>query len=369
MRVFTRCCLASLIAFSLTACSLPRGAALVQEVVREQKSEEPSFQVVEVTRADLPHLAQWPRTGDHIAYSWPSGTKGSNSNTIRAGDTIDLIIWDSDTNSLLTGGGSKSTEMRGLTVSPSGTIFVPYLEEVVVSGLNSSDARRHIQERLTQISASAQVQLILRAGQQNSVDIVTGVPTPGTYPLVSKNVSILSLLSLAGGIDKSLPNPIVRLIRADKTYNIRAERLFSEQSLNIVMRGGDKVIIRADDRYFTALGATGTEKIVNFDNETITAMEALSMLGGLSDSRANLKAVLVLREYPASQTGPGPATPVLPYVVFAFDLTNADGLFAARSFDIQPGDTVLATESAVNAARALFGLIGSAFGLANSLNN
>ena len=58
MRIFTRCCLVGFFAFSLTACSLPRGAALVQEVVREQKAAEPSFEVVEVTRAD---------GADHIA--------------------------------------------------------------------------------------------------------------------------------------------------------------------------------------------------------------------------------------------------------------------------------------------------------------
>ena len=38
----------------VVACSLPRGAALVQEVVRETRSQDPSFQVVPVTRAALP---------------------------------------------------------------------------------------------------------------------------------------------------------------------------------------------------------------------------------------------------------------------------------------------------------------------------
>ena len=369
MRLFIRCCLAAILALSLAACSLPRGAALMQEVVHEKKTDTPSFQVVEVTRAQLPNLVQWPGTSKSTHYHWPTKTRGPNSNTINAGDIVDLIIWDNNENSLLAGPGQKSTEMRGLTVSPSGAIFVPYLDEVVVSGMTPNDARRNIQTLLTEISPSAQVQLMLTAGTQNSVDLVTGVPSPGTYPLPNRNYSILSLISQGGGIDSSLRNPLVRLIRGSKMYNIRADKLFTEQSHNIVMHGGDKVMVREDDRYFTALGATGTEEIVYFDKENITAIEALSMLGGLSDSRANLKAVLVLREYSAKQTSTSPATPDLPYVVFTFDLRNADGLFAARNFQIQPGDTILATESAVNAVRALFGLIGSAFGLATSVSD
>ncbi|WP_438990809.1 polysaccharide biosynthesis/export family protein [Lentibacter sp.] len=366
MRVFMRFYFVLFLSLSLTACSLPRGAALMQEVVRETKADSPSFQVIEVTRTELATVAQWPRAAKQTKTYWPKASKGPNSSTIRAGDTVDLIIWDSNDNSLITSPGQKSTEMRGLTVSPSGAIFVPYLDDVVISGMTANDARRNIQTRLTDISPSAQVQLMLRQGLQNSVDLVSGVTSPGTYPLPSRNYNILSLLSQGGGIDKTLRNPQVRLVRGSKTYSIRAEALLSDHARNITLQGGDTVIVREDDRYFTALGATGSERIVYFDKEEITAMEALSMLGGLSDGRANLKAVLVLREYSTKQVGTGRNSPDLPYVVFAFDLTNADGLFAARNFDIEPDDTVLATESAVNAARALFGLIGSAFGLANA---
>ncbi len=363
MRYFTRLFLAiSLIL--LAACTMPRGAAIVSEIVKEKESDTPTIQVVEVTRDRLPSLAKWPTTGWHGHYHWLKASRGPASNVIRSGDTVDLIIWDSDENSLLTSAGQKSTEMRGLNVSSSGTIFVPYLEDVVVRGQTPNDARRNIQNRLAQISPSAQVQLLLTAGQQNSVDLVTGVPKPGSYPLPSRNTSILSLISLGGGIDTKLRNPLVRLIRGSKTYGIRADDLFANQSKNVILRGNDKVMVLEDERYFTALGATGNEEIVHFDKEHITTIEALSMLGGLNDSTANLKGVLILREFPAKAVGMGDLNPNMQQVVFVFDLTNADGLFAARSFEVQPNDTVLATESAVNGVRKVLSLIGSAFGLA-----
>ncbi|WP_354667629.1 polysaccharide biosynthesis/export family protein [Lentibacter algarum] len=368
MNKLTSLLLAALLVM-LSACTTPRGAAIVSEVVREKKSDSPTFQVVEVNRERLPSLAKWPANGWHGHYHWLKASRGSSSNVIRSGDTVDLIIWDSEENSLLTGAGQKSTEMRGLNVSSSGTIFVPYLDEVLVRGQTPNDARRSIQSKLTQISPSAQVQLMFTPGLQNSVDLVTGVGSPGSYPLPNRNFTILSLISLGGGIDLGLRNPLVRLIRGSKTYEIRAEELFETQSKNVTLRGGDKVLVREDDRYFTALGATGTEEIVYFDKEHITTIEALSMLGGLNDNAANLKGVLVLREYPAKNVGVGLETPDLQQVVFVFDLTNADGLFAARSFEVQPNDTVLATESVVSGARKILSLIGTSFGVVNAATN
>ncbi|MFN7052846.1 MAG: polysaccharide export protein, partial [Gemmobacter sp.] len=105
-------------------------------------------------------------------------------------------------------------------------------------------------------------------------------------------------------------NPLVRLIRDDKTYEVSAQRLLADASLNTTLRGRDKILVEEDRRYFTAMGATGAEKIVSFDKESITALEAVSMSGGLSETRANPKGVLILREYAASHlrsdgSGPG----------------------------------------------------------------
>ncbi|WP_338050496.1 hypothetical protein [Roseovarius dicentrarchi] len=95
----------------------------------------------------------------------------------------------------------------------------------------------------------------------------------------------------------------------------------------------------------------------------------MSIIGGLSESRANPKGVLVLRDYSVSALRPDGTGPSKPQVVFAFDITSADGLFAARKFQIQPEDTVMATESAVASVRTVLGLVGSVFGVANTVQN
>lgn len=365
---------AVIVALALTAaltsaCTMPRGAALTSEILKEQDAPDPGFAVVPVTRANVQALRQWPATGWAGHYHWIGPNRGPESALIRTGDKINLVIWDNQENSLLTPAQQKSVNMSGLTVSNTGTIFVPYLDEVNVRGKTPAQARQLIQDALEPIVPQAQVQLALDAGQKNSVDLVSGVQTPGTYPLPDRNYTILSLIAQGGGINKDMRNPIVRLQRAGGSYQIRAGDLFEDPRKNIPLRGDDKVIVEEDDRYFTALGATGSEELVYFDKETVTALESLSMIGGLSDYRANLKGVLVLREYQAKDVRYNGTGPSSDQMVFTFDLTSADGLFAARKFQIQPQDTVIATESPLSATRTIFSLIGSAFGLASTVNN
>jgi polysaccharide export outer membrane protein len=353
----------------LAGCSLPRGAAMSSEILKEQDKANPQFQVVHVSTRNVVGLQHWPATGWQGGYQWLSGGRGAQSQLIQAGDKISLAIWDSQENSLLTSGAAKRADLAQLVVSSGGTIFIPYLGEIAVRNMTPEAARSKIQEQLEVVVPSAQVQLTLEPGQQNSVHLVSGVAKPGTYPLPDRNYSLLSLLAQGGGIQPSLRNPVVRLIRSGKTYEIRADRLMAEAGLDLVLRGNDKVLIEPDRRFFTALGATGREELLYFDRDKISAMEALSMIGGLSDARANVKSVLVLREYPTEALRHDARGPEMSQVIFAFDLSSADGLFAARKFPINPQDTVFATESSVTVARTILGLIGSVVGVSNAVGN
>lgn len=365
LKICLAVCLSMLL---LAGCTIPRGAALSTEILKEQNKAEPSFQVVSVTRANVSALAKWPATGWSGNYSWINNQRGPESPLIRTGDELELVIWDSQENSLLIGSQAKQTALPKTVVSPSGTVFIPYLGEISVRNLTPLDAREKIQKAMEPIVPSAQVQLTVVPGRQNSVDLVSGVPSPGTYPLPNRNYTLLSLLAQGGGIQTSLRNPVVRLVRAGRSYEIRADRLMSEPQLNTTLRGDDKVMVEEDNRFFTALGATGREELVYFDRDNITAIEALSLIGGLSDSRANLKSVLVLRDYPAQTLRYDGTGPSQKQVVFAFDLTTADGLFAARKFRINPQDTVLGTETLLTSARTVLGLIGSVVGVSNAVS-
>lgn len=349
--------------------SLPRGAALQKEVTRGAGAQDATFQVVKVSNDNIEAIKGWPVTGWSGAFRWIKTSRGPQSQTLRIGDKVDLTIWDNQQNSLLTQNGSNMTTLTALVVSPNGSIFVPYIGDVVVNGLTPDGARKRIQRELTPIAPDAQVQLTATPGVGNSVSVLGGVGAPGSYPLPDRNTKILTMLATAGGIKDSMRNPVVTLARAGQNYSIPAKDLYNSPNKNTRLYSGDQIIIQNDERAFTSLGASGSESLIHFPKEYVTAMEAMSLMGGINDTRANPKGILILREYPADAVVPaGRNGPEKQQVIFSLNLTTADGLFAARNFLIHPNDTVLATESPVVALQTIFGLFGSLVGATAQAN-
>lgn len=354
---------------SLGACALPRGAALQSEIVKSSEAEEANFAVYAVTKDALPQIGKWPATGGVSQFSWVSKQRGPIGRVILAGDLIQLSVWDSDDNSLLTSPGAKVAALSEVRVATNGTIFVPYAGAVRISGMTDQNARETIQSAIEAVSPSAQVQLVSQVGQRHSVSLVSGVNKPGSIPLVERDMTLLAAISQGGGVSASFKNPQVRLLRGNTTYATPLERLFKNPSLDTTLRSGDKVIVAETEKYFLAQGAAGSEDLITFPKEHVSALDAVSLMGGLSDTRANPQGVLVLREYgPKAVRSDGNKGPSQQRVVFTMDLTSADGLFSAGKFSIMPKDVVYATESPVNNARTILGLLGSTLGIARVLN-
>lgn len=361
------------IAVLVTVCTLlsacfPRGAALQQEILEGAEDPSADFAVYQVTRDFLPILGEWPLAGERDL-RWIAASQGSRAQRIAPGDLVTITIWDSNENSLLTTAEQRNVQMADMRVAPNGTIFVPYVGDARVAGMSPQSARESLQERLSEIVPSGQVQLALSEGRGNSVDLVGGVAAPGPYPLPDNSFTVLGLISAGGGVLNSLENPQIRLIRGGNIYGTSINRLYGEPQLDTLLRGGDRVIVEEDDRYFLSLGAAGRQDRHRFPQDVVTALDALAIIGGIEGSRADPQGVLVLREYPYSAIASGVRGPRETRVVFTLDLTTSDGLFSARNFRIAPGDLILATESPVSDARTIFGLIGSAFGVANQANS
>ncbi|WP_254693179.1 polysaccharide biosynthesis/export family protein [Sulfitobacter sp. SK011] len=288
---------------------------------------------------------------------------------IRPGDSLDLLVWDSGENSLLTGAEQRVATLPSIRVSESGSIFVPYVGKVKVSGRTPDSARALIQRQVEAIVPSAQVQLAMAEGRANSIDLVGGVNNPGNIVMPDQNFSVLSAISAGGGVSSTLENPQVKLVRGQKIYATSVDRLYDNPSLDTRLRGGDKVIVEGDRRYFLSLGAAGREAQFSFNRDDVSALDALAIIGGVNDSRADPQGILILREYSSTALSDGIRGPEKTRVVFTLDLTTSDGLFSAGNFHLLSGDLVLATESPITNTRTILGLVGSAFGLISVGNN
>lgn len=364
MSIITRILSALLCVGALASCELPRGAALRSEVLQARDARETEFAVYPVTRALLPAIAQWPVVNE-AQLGWITSSRGSSGQVIRSGDLVTITIWDNDINSLLVPAEGRNTTLTEMRVSPDGSIFLPYVGEVSIGGTSPQAARSRLQSALEMVATSAQVQLTLVEGRGNAVDLVGGVRQPGSFPMPDNDYTVLSLIAAGGGVDPALANPQIRLQRGGSIYGTSVKRLYSEPNLDTLLRNGDQVIVEEDDRYFLSVGAAGEEALHPYSKDVISAMDSISIIGGVEDRRGNPKGILILREYPVSALSAGQRGPRLQQVVFTLDLTTADGLFAARNFRIMPKDLIYITESPIASTQTVFAIVGSAFGLIN----
>ena len=353
----------------LAACGgLPRGSAVDAEILQGADDPEADFAVYPVTREFLSIVERWP-SNQPAQPGWIAHNHSDTGVLIRPGDRINLRVWDSTDNSLLTAREQRVVDLSDIEVSKTGAIFVPYVGDLSIAGKTPDQARQHIQTALEGIIASAQVQVSVTAGRKNSIDLVGGVANPGSYPVVDEHFTVLGLLAAGGGVKDTLSNPQIRLVRNGRMYRISVERLYATPSKNTLLVGGDTVIVERDERVFLSFGSTGQEALHPFPKDTITALEAISIIGGIDDARGDPQGVLILRQYPGRLTGTDPNRPGKERVVFTLDLTSSDGLFSAGRFQIQNGDVLIGTESPVTNIRTVLGLIGLTVGAAAAVNN
>ena len=365
-----RFCLIALTCLALAACGrLPASGPASNEILREVADDNSEFAVYSVTRAFLPTVEKWPNTGKTERLGWIGKTAGASSQIIQSGDMLAMTIWDSSDNSLLTTQEQRAVQLGELRVAPNGTIFVPYIGDVDVIGLTPDLARREIQSQLEAIVPSAQVQLGMVEGRGNSVELIGGVAMPGTYPMPDRNYTVMSLIAAGGGVSGTLSNPQIRLMRGSSIYGTSIDRLLNNPNYDTLLRGGDKVFVENDDRYFLSFGATGTEALHNFPKDHVSAMDAVSIIGGVNERTADPRGLLILREYPGSAVGPGVRGPRNTRVVFSVDLTNFDGLFSAQNFTVNSGDVIIATESPINDVLTISQIFGQFFGVFNAANS
>jgi polysaccharide export outer membrane protein len=355
----------------VSACSvIPRGAGLRSEVLAPSRADGVTsalgFSVEPVTQENLLTYQSWPAVnGD--SFPWLNRVDRPNTRTIAGGDRLQITVWTNEENGLLTNIGQRFVTLPVAQVSAAGDIFLPYVDNIHIHGLSAERAREVIEERYQTVSPAAQVQLKLTEGRQRTISLIGGVAKPGSFALQNNDYTILELLADAGGVSAGLKNPQIRLHRKERIFGTSLKKLLKTPKMNTTLLGADRIFVEKDERSFLSLGAAGTEAVHSFPTDKVSALEALAIIGGVSDDRADAKGILILRRYPdrkvtLDRTGPDHAR-----TIFTLDLTSADGLFSADQFLIHSGDLIYVSESPVTAARSILSIFGTILGLSNSI--
>ncbi len=329
----------------VASCGLPRVGPSKKEIFAGSVQQEGDAFIVVVNDRVTRATAVTPSFGFSDAFL-NAGSLGSD--TIRPGDTLGLTIWENVTDGLLASQGQNATVLEEVQVDGAGFIFVPYAGRVRAAGNTPEAIRRIITARLDEQTPDPQVQVRRLAGDGATVSVAGAVLGQGVFPIERPTRRLSSMLAAAGGISVQPSIAQVTIIRGGHSGKIWFQDLYDNPRFDIALRGGDRILVEEDRRSFTALGATGTQNRVAFDSQTISAIEAIATVGGLSSSLADPTGVFVFRNEPEAIARVVMGRNDLigaQRVAYVLDLTRPNGMFQARDFAIRDDDTVYVTEA------------------------
>ncbi len=189
-------------------------------------------------------------------------------------------------------------------VSDNGSIDLPLLGQVSVSGLTPAEARSRLEALLTSKYVNrANVSIDIKEFGSKPISIVGAVRNPGSLRVAGR-WTLLEAISAAGGLTEGSGRIIYVLRRGDggasQTLQVSSDDLFRGPSgkANIALLPGDVVNVpaRRPVKIF-CLGEVKSPGALEFDSEDrITILSAIAKAGGLTD-RAS-RTILVKRRGP-----------------------------------------------------------------------
>lgn len=360
---------ALLVAVALVAsCGLPRSGPSKRELLAGSVDKQGDAFIVEVNPSVTRATAVQPTFGFSESFQ-NAGLVGSD--TISAGDTLSITVFENvKDDPLLGNSGQRVTQLSEVQVDGQGFIFLPYAGRIKAAGQTPEGLRQAVTRQLEDQTPDPQVTVARAAGDGSSVSIAGQAAGPGVYPIEAPTRTLATMLAKTGGVAIDPDVAIIRVTRGSHTGKIWLKDLYENPALDIALRPGDKIVVEEDSRSFISLGATGGQSLVPFESETLSALEAIATVGGLSTMSADPKGVFVLRD-----ESEGIARSVLgrsdligdQRIIYVLNLTEPTGLFEARDFQIRDGDTLYVTEAPFVRWQKILGAITGTTSAASNL--
>ncbi|MEI4231909.1 polysaccharide biosynthesis/export family protein [Roseovarius sp. D22-M7] len=358
----------------LSGCALPRVGPDKAEIYQSAADPQGDTHVVDIDSRVARLTDMDPGLGFSQAFQ-SAGLLGSD--TIRSGDTLGLTIWENVDDGLLSDQPGNQTILEEVQVGGSGFIFVPYAGRIKAAGNTPEAVRRVITEKLDQQTPDPQVEVRRVAGDGATVSVSGAVTGQGVYPIEAPTRTLSAMLAAAGGI--AIPPEVaqIKVLRGTHSSRVWFLDLFEHPRHDIALRGGDRILVEADTRAYTVMGATGRQARVTFETQTLSALEALAQAGGLTAAASDPTGIFVLRNEPAEVANRVLGRSDLTAdqrMIYVLDLTAPSGMFHAREFGIRDADTIYVTEAPfakrakiIAALTGTLGAVGSVSTAANTL--
>lgn len=363
----------SLVLLSLVAvfssCGLPRSGPTKREILAGSTEKNGDVFIIPVTKAVTRIASKNLVIGFGNTFR-KAGLIGSDE--IHPGDKLALRIWENVDQGLLSIKGAPVTPLSEIQVDGEGYIFVPYAGRLKAAGNSPDQLRKLITEKLAEQTPDPQVEVARGAGDGSTVSVAGDISAQGVYAIERPTRTLSSMIAHAGGVAVDPQVAEVTVTRGSQSGTARLKDIYENPAMDIALRPGDIILVQADPRTYTSLGALGTQTRVKFSSANMNAIEAIAQVGGLQTNAADPTGVFVMRDERADIVNALQGRNDLKgtqRVTYVLNLTETDGLFNARDFQIRDGDTIFVTEAPYVQWQKTLAVLTGAAGSANSLSN
>ena len=356
----------SLISFLfLTACgSLPVAGPSTSKILSQGKKENQSptgkFTLIPVDENVLGVLNA--SSALHVFQSGKSPASPSDSSTqkICIGDVISVTIYTtggglfSGGTTLSSSGANSATKEGGVSIGTSvpqqvvdqtESITVPYVGRIKVAGKFPSEVEAEIAERMKGMAFNPYAIVTMNQRLGSDLVSVTGdVKIPKRISVPLPGLRVADAISESGGSTGKDFETDYTVTRGGHAITGNLATALRDPSLDIFLKPGDILSVRACPWNFMTLGATG-QSLRPFLVERLTLAEAIASSGGLDDQRSNPGGVFVYRlESPevlhrlSLRTVRN--TSELQPVIYHVNLRQPRGFFKAKQFVMQDKDLI-----------------------------
>ncbi|MGB9857207.1 MAG: SLBB domain-containing protein [Dictyoglomaceae bacterium] len=177
----------------------------------------------------------------------------------------------------------EAPEVYDLIVSPTGSISLPMVGNIKVSGLTLSNALKEITRQLIRFYPKSIVSLDLVFPRNIKVFITGEVVNPGTY-ILSALSRLDDLIKSAGGLKNSASTRGIQIKRGDKVIEVDYLKFLKEGDLseNPFIEEGDLVYVPLMKKSVRVLGQVKNPGIYEI-KEGERLLDVLNMAGGLTE--------------------------------------------------------------------------------------
>lgn len=358
--------------FGLSGCSLPGISYSAPPAASSASAAQGRYVVQPITPTLLEKEAKARNKGDVGQANPGLSTAISDYNyKVEPQDVLQVTVWghpefspggspmqalesNSANNQFMQSADSQAPGQSGFTVQSDGTIYFPYVGEVKVAGLTTSQIRVKLAKALAAYVKKPQVSVKVTGFHSQTYQLSGAVKKPGLYPITNVPMTVSQAIQAAGGILQTVPTvsissrasamPLADLahvlyIHNGKRHvlNLRAFFLNGDEGQDRLLHPGD--IVQVPDNSFDQVHLIGEVKSPGnypLDNGQLNLAQALGDAGGLDLTTANASRIFVFRGAYAKPQ------------IFWLNAHSPESMLLATQFELKPQDVVYVATAGIS---------------------